>query len=84
MNHFTINGKVHKLGSMDIKDLNPKHSGVIKTLNLEMRDKEETTSCSLQFEMKFKMLADVNAIVVKVSEIYEQGYVSGWCSTGEK
>jgi len=81
MNHFTINGRVHKLGSMDFGGLNPRHSGGVKTLNLEMRDKEDITSCSLQFEMKFKMLADVNAIVVKVSEIYEQGYVSGCSST---
>ena len=33
------------------------------------------------------MEADVNAIIVKVHEMYEQGFLDGWCQakeTGEK
>ena len=38
MNHFTVNGQVHKLGSMDPLNFDPAHKGVIKSLNLAMRD----------------------------------------------
>jgi len=33
--------------------------------------------------MKFKMQAIVPAVSIKVHEIHEQGYMTGWCLAGE-
>ena len=64
---------------MDLVDYDNNHSGQIKELHLKMRDHTDKNECEIWFDMKFKMGADVNAVIVKVHEIYEQGEVHGWC-----
>lgn len=82
LNHFSIDGKVYKLASMNVEGIEPRHKGLIKTLSLKMRDNTSgVNQCEVAFTMKFKMIADVNAVVVYVHEVFEHGYVSGWCST---
>jgi len=88
INHFTVDGHLRKLATMDIVDnFDPRHSGPIKNLHLRMRapssgkeiDSKSTDECEIWFEMAFKIEANVNALIVKVHEIYEQGFVHGWC-----
>lgn len=82
--YFTLNGKIQKLDSMDIVGLDPKHKNVVPHLKLRMRDSSKSDNqCELDFTMKFKMVADVQAAVVALFEIIEHGYTSGWCYSAE-
>lgn len=81
LNHFSVDGKVYKLGSIQIQDFDPKHKGMIKALSLKMRDQTAGNQCELSFTMKFKMMADVNAVVIYVHDVYEHGFVDGWCQS---
>jgi hypothetical protein len=78
-NHFTLDGKVYKLGAVDIVKGMAEDFSIQKVLSFQSR-KEEEINCSLEFSEKFQMRADVNAIVVKVDEQYSQGFISGTCS----
>ena len=93
-NAFTIDGKLFKLPTMDMTEgFDPKQTGQIEKVRLRARQGTEANPqssgdptadearCDLSFVMSYKMEADVNAIVVKVTEMYEQGFISGSCQT---
>lgn len=88
INHFSINGQVNKLGSMDDVALKPEFFGEIKTLKLEMRDKTAENKCWVEFESNFittpQILLDSVSVFAKSDEIYEQGFISGWCSNEDQ
>ena len=92
-NAFTIDGKLHKLGSMEIVDFGPKLKNEDDLIKLHLRMKSEAKTpegfkdvsvdeCEIWYEMHFKMRAEVPAVVVKVHEVYGQGFIHGWCYSG--
>ena len=85
-NAFTIDGKLYKLGVMDmVEGFDHKQNDQIEKVHIKARDSGDanTNECDIWFTMKFKMQAHVPAVVIKVHEMYEQGYMSGWCYAGE-
>jgi len=74
---------------MDIQgDPNPDNENRIQSVHLKMRSPRLTpegfkdatyNECEIWFEMSFRMQAQVPAVVLKVHEIFEQGYIHGWC-----
>ena len=91
-NAFTIDGKLHKLGSMEIVDFGPRVAeDDLKKLHIRMKNEAKTPEgfkdisvdeCEIWYEMKFKMRAEVPAVIVKVHEVYGQGFIHGWCYSG--
>jgi len=80
-NAFTINGKLHKLGAVDMPGVDHANDQV-KVLNFTSRKEDQAkrqTECDIVFEEKNRMSADVNAVVVYVGEAYSQGFINGWC-----
>jgi len=88
-NAFTIDGKLYKLGVMDmIEGFDNKQNDQIEEVHIKARGSSETkdvttNECDIWFTMKFRMQAHVPAVAIKVHEMYEQGYMSGWCYAGE-
>jgi hypothetical protein len=84
-NAFTLDGKLYKLGVMDmVEGFHAKQTTQIEELHIKARSASEVKDlsldeCEIWFTMKFKMQANVPAVAVKVHEMYEQGFVSGWC-----
>jgi hypothetical protein len=84
-NAFTLDGKLYKLEPMDIQgDASPDSENRIQSVHLKVRSmglKDESYGgCEIFFEMSFRMQAQVPAVVLKVHEIFEQGYIHGQCS----
>lgn len=72
MNYFTVDGQATKLGSMELPGFDNRNSAPIKQLKMKMREESDNNSgCDLTFDMGFKIEANVNAVIVKVHEIYE-------------
>ena len=78
-----------KLETMDIQgDPNPDNENRIQSVHLKMRSPKLTpegfkdatyNECEIWYEMSFRMQAHIPAVVLKVHEIFEQGYINGWC-----
>lgn len=74
---------------MDIVDFGPKvNEDDLKKLHIRMRSESKSSDgfkdvsvdeCEIWYEMKFKMRAEVPAVIVKVHEVYGQGFINGWC-----
>lgn len=88
-NAFTLNGKLFKLGPMDMVegfDFNDGkgHDGEIHKLHMVSRAASSTSpdfgnSCDVWFEKKFTMRACLNLKALIVCEFQEQGFLSGSC-----
>ena len=75
-NAFTIDGKLYKLPSMDmLEGFDNRQTTPIEKVHIKSRElhknSEIDADCDIWFAMKFKMEADVNAVIVKVHEMYE-------------
>ena len=91
-NAFNIDGTLYKLPTMDmVEGFDHKSRSPIERVHIQSRGSSGSSSasnsnseeisgeCDLWFEQKFRMEADVNAVIVLVHEIYEQGFINGWC-----
>lgn len=88
-NAFTIDGKLYKLGVMDmVEGFHPKQTTQIEEVHIKARSSSEVkdlkqNECDIWFTMKFRMQANVPAVAIKVHEMYEQGFISGWCYSAD-
>mmetsp|Transcript_16018 Transcript_16018/g.24849 ORF Transcript_16018/g.24849 Transcript_16018/m.24849 type:complete len:286 (-) Transcript_16018:21-878(-) len=84
-NAFVINGKLHKLGAVDLVDSS--FSDQEKVIKMQSRglkgEGQRKDECELVFEEENRTSADVNAVAIFLSEAYAQGYLSGWCYSSE-
>ena len=79
-NHFTLDGKLYKLGAMDIVDGMNEGFAISKTIKIKSRDENEDVSCKIVYNDKYGVHAGpVNAVVVLIDEQYRQGTLTGKC-----
>ena len=72
-NAFTIDGQLHKLGSLDmVEGFEKGQTSEIKKAHFVSRTESNVkATCDFWFTMQFKMEANVPAVAVKVHEMYE-------------
>lgn len=79
-NAFTIDGKLHKLHTMDMTEgcdhpnaNGDEHDGDLENLRIQMRateHKPDATSCDISFERKHHMGVCINLAAVIICEMY--------------
>ena len=78
-NSFSIDGKVTKVGALQITEGLSYDLGKVVKFEPVHEPTPDLASCSLIFDDEFSVKADVNAVILTLIEHYHQGKLSGSC-----